>query len=196
MRLLVVLLACSSLISTVAIAVAVVAGVSAWRDDDDEPAPRIGRALEVDDLCAAVEPLVPRDLDLGEGSSSTDTVDGRQRATCTVGSPGRAWLEVRVTGYALPEGDPQQTLDQLLGTACDALELHFPVRFDRNDAGCHGQDTEATLRPRITTASRVSALPHLDALVSVALTQRDHPVRNAVYVSAISYGLLGTDLAG
>ena len=195
-RLLLVLLVCGAVISTMA--VAVVAGVAAWGDAEGDEDPRVGRAVVIEDLCAVVEPRVPANLGLGTGTSRQEARGTGQRATCLLTSPGETELGVRVSSYALPEGDPHGMLDQLVGAACDTLEQQYGAGFSEMDHGCSGRDAESiepTGRPSATTATSISAIPHLAATVTVTLTDRRTPAQVATYATAITYGMVSSDLA-
>lgn len=187
-----VLVVCSALV----VVAAVVATVVAWSPADDEKdmAPKLREAIVVDDLCAVVEPLVPGELELGEGQSSNDSDDGPERATCVVGSSGATVLEVTVASHDLPEGDPDGVLDQLVDTACDAVEQQYAAGFTEDEAGCSGRDSGSTTRPVLATASQVAPVPSHNAIVTVVLTDRRLPAQVAAYAAAITYGVVASDL--
>lgn len=175
---------------------AVVAASVVWSraGDEEDAAPKLREAVVVDDLCAVVEPLVPGELELGDGQSTNDSGDGAERAACVVGSSGATVLEVRVTSHDMPEGDPYGVLDQLVGAACDAVEQQYAAGFTEDEVGCSGQDSGSTTRPVLATAIQVAPVPNLNAIVSVVLTDRRLPAQVAAYASAITYGVVASDL--
>jgi hypothetical protein len=165
--------------------------------DEGDPAPQVREAAVVDDLCATVDPLVPQDLPIGAGQSAQEAVPGGQQATCVVGGAGGNALEVRVTSYDLRDGDPDGTLDQLLAATCAVVAQQYDERYaDEDDGGCSGQDATSTTRPGETTATRVTSIPDLGAVVSVTMTQDALPAQVAAYTTALALGLVGSDPTG
>lgn len=185
-------LALASLAAAVA---ALILGGSEDGDRDDDEAARVSRAVGVEDLCAVVQPLVPAELALGTGRSTTGPDPaGVRRSGCVFGSSGDASLEVRVTSYDLTEADRARTLDQLLATACDAAAQRFPVLHTADASGCSGRDAEATGEPVAVSASQVDRLDAANAVVTVVLRDRRLPEQVAAYAAAITYGLVAAGL--
>jgi hypothetical protein len=178
-------------------AVVIVAGVWVVRDERDEDAgPVMQEAVVVEDLCAVVKPAVPSRFGLDDGQPSNDSADGEESASCVFASSDETRLEVSVTSYDLLEGDPDGELDQMVGTTCDAVEQQYAPDFTEDEFGCGGQTSDKATGPEPATATRISTLPHRNAVVTVVLTDRDAPAAVGAYAAGITFGVVSGDLTG
>lgn len=198
-----VLLICAAVVA-VAVIAAVLTVLVGGDDDDKDTADGAGgsdtttQATVVDDLCAAIEPNLPPELGLADGQSGNDSRDDTEIATCTMESPDGTKLDIRVTSYALPEGDPDGELDRFAATACDGVQDQYADGFTEAPAGCSGQDAPGATEPTLTSATTVTTLPTLDAVASIVLTDRALPATVGAYTSAIAYSVVAAsdELAG
>ncbi|MCD4533169.1 hypothetical protein LRP67_03630 [Nocardioides sp. cx-169] len=191
-----VLVACAGVVAIAVAAALLTALVRGGQDNDDTAQDRPPTVIT--DLCAALEPALPPDLGLAGGRSSNDSRNDTEIATCLVAGTDGAELEVRVTGYELPDGDPDGELEQLVAIACDGVERQYAAGFTEDSASCSGQDSESTTEPLLTSATMITTLPTLNAVASVVLTDRALPAIVGAYTTAVAYAVVsaGADLAG